>query len=166
MGNTSRSKINLVVFLIALILLGLWIPSRFSLTVSKSLNHRLFFLSPWSDKGSIPVKEGSYVLFEIDHPLIADLIKLTNTNRAIKRITCSPGSVLTVENTEYFCDGRKLGKAKEYTSKGKRIDNFVFDGAIPKGSYFVMGDHPDSFDSRYFGFIENSDIMAIAYPII
>jgi type IV secretory pathway protease TraF len=166
MANISRSKINLVVFLVALILLGTWIPSRFSLTVSKSLDHRLFFLSPWSNKETIPVVEGSYVLFQIDHPLIAELVKMTKTNRAIKRVTCAPGSVLYVENREYFCDGRSIGKAKEYTSRGVKVRNFVFNDIIPKGNYFVMGDHPDSFDSRYFGFIENKDIMALAYPIL
>lgn len=166
MGNISRSKINLVIFLSALILLGMWIPSRFSLTVSKSLDHRLFFLSPRSSNEIIHVKEGSYVLFEIDHPLIAELIKTAKTNRAIKRVVCLPGSTLKVEKRDYYCDGRSLGRAKEYTSKGVKVDNFIFNGVVPKGSYFVMGEHPDSFDSRYFGFIENSIIMALAYPIL
>jgi signal peptidase I/conjugal transfer pilin signal peptidase TrbI len=30
---------------------------------------------------------------------------------------------------------------------------------------FVMGEHKDSYDSRYFGFVDKSRILARAYPI-
>ena len=49
--------------------------------------------------------------------------------------------------------------------KGDRLENFVYEGVIGKGLLFVTGDHKDSYDSRYFGFINREQVTAKAFPL-
>ena len=42
---------------------------------------------------------------------------------------------------------------------------FAFNGKIPSDFMFVMGEHKDSYDSRYFGLKEKSRVRAKLYPI-
>jgi signal peptidase I/conjugal transfer pilin signal peptidase TrbI len=76
-----------------------------------------------------------------------------------------PGDHLKTLDRLYYCNGEFLGWAKEYSLKGERVENFVYDGVVPTGNIFVMGEHKDSFDSRYFGFIEAMDVAAIGHPV-
>ena len=36
---------------------------------------------------------------------------------------------------------------------------------IPEGQFFVIGTHPGSYDSRYWGFINEKNIIGTAYPL-
>jgi signal peptidase I/conjugal transfer pilin signal peptidase TrbI len=84
----------------------------------------------------------------------------------MKILGCNEGDVLTVDTDKmYYCNGEYLVRAKDFSLKGEPLQHFVFNGTIPKGVMFVMGQHKDSFDSRYFGFVEKNRIMAKAYPI-
>jgi signal peptidase I/conjugal transfer pilin signal peptidase TrbI len=65
----------------------------------------------------------------------------------------------------FFCNGEFLGVAKDYSRKGEKMQFFAFNGKIPRGFMFVMGEHKDSYDSRYFGLKEKSRIRAKLYPI-
>jgi signal peptidase I len=84
---------------------------------------------------------------------------------AIKRIACGEGRLLTVEGLYFYCGGRFLGAAKTTTSTGAAITPFTYNGLVPNGSYFVMGDNKNSYDSRYWGFLKKEAIIARAYPI-
>ncbi|EAL3751808.1 S26 family signal peptidase, partial [Campylobacter coli] len=41
-------------------------------------------------------------------------------------------------------------------------EQFIFNGVIPKDKFFVMGTHPRSFDSRYWGFVDRKDIKGVS----
>ena len=50
-----------------------------------------------------------------------------------------------------------------------KLENHVVNGelVVPPGHYFVMGDNrDDAFDSRYFGFIQGSDIIGRTMTIV
>ena len=85
----------------------------------------------------------------------------------IKEVTCVPGDALQVDtrNRFFYCNGQYLGMAKVITLKGALLPMFVYSGRIPGGRLFVSGRHRDSFDSRYWGFLDARNVRAIATPI-
>lgn len=105
--------------------------------------------------------KNGYVLFEGSFPIVGE-----GTKKAIKKAACVEGETLQVVYKSYYCSGVYMGVAKEQTPSGKKLTNFMYDGQIPKGKLFVTGSHEDSYDSRYFGFIDKKDIKHIVYPII
>lgn len=80
-----------------------------------------------------------------------------------KFVKCSGGEMLeTSDDKRYFCNGKEIGKAENTDSKGVKVNNFVFNGYIPNGKYFVMGTHQKSYDSRYWGFVDKSNIKGVS----
>ncbi len=71
----------------------------------------------------------------------------------VKRIGCAPGQVLQVTITEVRCNGILIGKVRKTSLAGLSLAPALFDGPIPKQFYFMVGDHPASYDSRFLGLI-------------
>lgn len=92
-------------------------------------------------------QKGYYVLFDFTHPLIKEKVRLT------KKFACGPGDDLRIQDNQFYCNDTYLGIAKTYSDSGNELPIFHVQGSIPDGKAFVLGSHPDSFDSRYFGFI-------------
>ncbi|MBI5327454.1 MAG: S26 family signal peptidase [Deltaproteobacteria bacterium] len=124
---------------------------------TQSLDYRFFFkLSP------VSAKKGDYIMFRLNKD------KYHGNAMLSKQIACAPEDMLTVIDREYFCNGVNIGKAKEYSLKGEKLNNFIYNGKIPKGMFFVegSGEHfKDSYDSRYFGFVELNRIAGRLLPI-
>lgn len=85
--------------------------------------------------------------------------RLKQGMRLIKRIACGPGQRLRVTAQEASCEGRLLGQVRDHNLKGQPLKPALYDGIVPQGSYFVLGDHPASYDSRYLGLIPESWIV-------
>jgi type IV secretory pathway protease TraF len=64
-----------------------------------------------------------------------------------------------------FVDGKQVAKAK-IVDKVRRVLP-VWKGCIALSSteYFVLGRHRDSFDSRYFGPVEQRQVVGTAFPL-
>jgi conjugative transfer signal peptidase TraF len=64
-----------------------------------------------------------------------------------------------------FVNGKQVAKAK-IVDKMHRVLK-VWKGCIVLSStqYFVLGRHRDSFDSRYFGPVEQSQVVGTAFPL-
>lgn len=150
-------SIGLVV--LTFLYLGYQIPSRLVFAITPSLKHRFFYLQRNIDIHSL--KKGDYVVFDIRSDLIPNCTPCT----LIKKIGCIPGDLLSSTTAgAYYCNGKFLGNAKIHSLEGKRLERFVFNGPVPKGSLFLVGSHRDSYDSRYFGFIERMRINGRAIP--
>jgi len=108
------------------------------------------------------IQQGDYVMFRTRTDLVD---RCREGCYLIKRVVCTAGQRLRVRNREFFCDGVFLGRAKTRSKKGVPVQAFRYDGVIPEGMLFVMGCHPDSYDSRYFGFVRVSDVEAVARPL-
>ncbi|MBN2569285.1 MAG: S26 family signal peptidase [Deltaproteobacteria bacterium] len=168
----SRKKRAIFIFLIALVIAGgALIPSRIAVTLSPSVNHRIFFIAEYSAGDC--VKNGDYVMVSISSPLLEN----GKPQKAIKRVGCAAGDFLMGRSGEFSCyllgndekpscDGAFLGKAKEFSLKGEKLPVFSYAGVVPEGKMFLIGSHKDSYDSRYFGFVNVKDILYVAYPII
>ena len=143
-----------------LLIAGTLLPYKFSVTLTPSLKHRIYWLTRNPDK----VVMGDYVLFH--HKELAVKVGMKKSEEMLKIIGCNEGDQLTIdEEKKFYCNGEYLVRAKDFSLKGEPLQHFVFNGPIPKGVMFVMGQHKDSYDSRYFGFVDKSRILAKAYPI-
>ena len=90
----------------------------------------------------------------------------------VKYMRCVSGetlkTVLVKNHYRYYCNGKYLGFGRNYSDHGKgfKLPHFIFNGIIPKNRYFAMGTAWDSYDSRYWGFVREKEIIGIAYPLI
>lgn len=158
MPGKDRKKIGLFIFFFALVLGGALIPSRFAFTLTNSLDYRIYFIT----REPASLKKGDYVVF-----LLVSRYYGNRPLEVIKQIACDEGEVLESLGREFWCNHNEyIGVAKEYSMKGEKLEPFVYKGIVPEGYAFVAGHHKDSFDSRYFGFIKKSEVIAKAYPIL
>ena len=107
----------------------------------------------WKTGGTI--QSGDYVTFMLDHPLLSRPVKV------VKQVKCTPGQHLKVDMEAAYCDGVYLGPKKKKTLTGKDMPLFIYNGRIPDGMYFLMNEHKDSFDSRYYGLVEGSKLTRL-----
>ena len=150
--NVSRAAI-----VTALLLAWIYLVSHISVTMTPSLSHSVFYI----DKGFSKAGKGDYVLFDFSSPLLED----GRPVKGMKRIGCDEGDYLQEAKGDYFCGKEYLGRAKERSLRGEPLSRFTYKGAVPPGKIFVVGDSVDSFDSRYWGFLDKGEIIAKAYPI-
>lgn len=147
-----------LIFALGLIV-GLYLPTKITITLTDSVKHRVFWMV---DVGSGEIKRGDYLLFFQDHPWKE---KYRGITKIVKEVGCLEGDSLTRQGAEYFCNGVSLGKALPVDSAGHQLAHFSFAGIIPPEKYFMRGHDVKSYDSKYFGFITNENIIAKAIPL-
>jgi conjugal transfer pilin signal peptidase TrbI len=84
----------------------------------------------------------------------------------VKLLACSPGDRLENRGRDFYCNGKYIGTAKTHSLKGEPLSHFQFNGAIPPGHYFAVGETRDSFDSKYWGFVKADWILGTVKRII
>ena len=82
-----------------------------------------------------------------------------------KRFVGCPGDVLSVRGKDFRLNGKKTASATGKDSEDREVGVFRFDGVIPEGMYFVLGDGPRSYDSRYWGFVKKSWVVGRGFPL-
>ncbi|MBU1057610.1 MAG: S26 family signal peptidase [Proteobacteria bacterium] len=154
---------SLALAFLAALLLGLWLPQRIAVATSPSLNHRVFFLVH-SKAGAI--KTGDYlVVKQHDTSFIKQGLN-KETDNLMKQVGCSPSqSLIRDVEGQFFCNDEFLGRSLITDSHGNPLPQFNYSGTVPDDSYFLIGSHPRSFDSKYFGFIHSDDILHKAVPL-
>ncbi|MEM7828247.1 MAG: S26 family signal peptidase [Candidatus Aenigmatarchaeota archaeon] len=144
-----------------------WLPVKVVIARDVSLPEKVYI---W-DSRSTKFKKGDYV--EFNPPLSF----YTMGKVLIKRIVCMPGEELIVKkhiaknvtpeeqeyNYEYYCNGEFLGYSLKNDTMGFSLHSYTKSGKLH--GYFVMGTHRRSYDSRYFGPVEDSRIVARVYPV-
>jgi signal peptidase I len=128
---------------------------------SKFVGYIGFTTSP-----SVPIRMFyvSNIYSDID---VGDYVKLNfwgsqyypEGEKMVKNVVCKEGMYLKVVERDYYCNGVYLGRAKERDHYGRYVENFKYNGVIPEGYYFLMGTHPDSYDSRYYGLAPRERII-------
>lgn len=110
----------------------------------------------WKLPRSMPVK-GDYVMLEVEHPIVGP-----RPTQLTKQLVCDAGDRLQLRDDAFWCNGVRLGGFITRTWDDKPLTPFAYDGKIPEGQAFVMGTHPRSFDSRYFGPVDKSRLVRLA----
>lgn len=101
--------------------------------------------------------KGDYVNLQIQHPLIERNRRVTIT----KRIGCVAGEKLSFHDDRFYCNQELLGGVLKKTWRGEPLTAFAWSGPVPQGKVFLIGDHPRSFDSRYFGFVNTTELTKL-----
>lgn len=154
---------SLALAFLAALLLGLWLPQRIAVATSPSLDHRVFFLV---HPGAGSIETGDYLVAKQHDTSFIKQGLNKETNNLIKQVGCSPGQSLTKDmEGKFFCGDKLLGEPLIRDSHGNLLPQFNYNGTVPDDSYFLVGSHPRSFDSKYFGFIHSGDILHKAVPL-
>ncbi len=84
----------------------------------------------------------------------------------IKRIAGAPGDLVEVKGDEVFVNGALIGKAMAETRGGDPLQ-IIPEGVISPNHYFMAGETPSSFDSRYafVGYIHRDRIQAVGWSL-
>ncbi len=129
------------------------LPVRIDITQQSSLPQKV-----WITYSNLDI-EAEYMLFK---PSKNKYIK--DRTLYLKKIACKEGDYLVVKDREFFCNGVYLGTASEFDGNKNKVDMFIFNGEIPKNKFFVVGTHTLSHDSKYFGFVDISQVVRKAKP--
>jgi len=138
---------------------GMLVPSRFAVTLTPSTDYRIFFLKKDPSQGEF--QKGAYVMFDIR----SEYIDRGASHGVIKKIACAEGEHLSTVGDTFYCSEKKVAVAKNRSLTGAKLPRFSYSGKVPEGMIFVAGEHRDSFDSRYFGFLPKAEVKARAYPL-
>ncbi len=133
------------------------IPRFFAFSLTESLGRRIF----WVSKDATNIKRGDYVIYR--HSNVATQFK---EQSMIKLVRCNEGDDLEVDDHKVLtCNGEYIGRAKDTALNGTRLQNFIWHGKIPAGMFLPMGEHKDSYDGRYYGFIAKANVLKKAHPV-
>lgn len=142
---------------VAAITASFTLPRFFVLSLTASLHKRLYLI----DDDTSQIGRGDFVLFR--HSSVATRgIEQT----MVKLVRCDEGDVLRVDNNKVLtCNGEYIGRAKDTALNGMKLQHFVWNGKVPAGLFLPMGEHKDSYDGRYYGFIAKSKVLKKAHPV-
>jgi signal peptidase I len=87
--------------------------------------------------------------------------------RYVKRLIAVGGQTVQIIDGDVHVNGERLEGDRfdrAYYSADPRFRFGVEETLVPEGHYFVLGDNStDSFDSRYWGFVDDRDIIGVPY---
>lgn len=155
--NKKRRVVFVGIFTVACVVASFTFPKLFVVSLTGSLSKRLF----WLDRDVATVNRGDYVLFR--HSNIATQYK---EQTMVKLVRCDEGDDLEVDSNKVLtCNGEYIGRAKATALNGTKLQNFAWHGKIPAGMFLPMGEHKDSYDGRYYGFIAKTNVLKKAHPV-
>ncbi|MGQ3044181.1 MAG: signal peptidase I [Brevundimonas aurantiaca] len=131
---------------------------KFGLNVTESLPHWAFV----TDRRDREVGRGDLVEF-----VAPDTPYYPAGQHFVKRVAGTAGDVIERRGDRVWVAGKDVGRVKPTDSLGRPAAPGPV-GVIPAGSLFVVGDNPDSLDSRYalIGLIPASRVVGQAEPIL
>ena len=144
---------------------GAYLGDRFHLGIDdqKALclpgDHRWFVI----DRHDQNVWRGDLVAFHADarmspwFPIGGVIVKIA---------TGVTGDRLQVDERQTSVNGASVSAGLALAAKlGRAPGDFTRHGTVPAGAYWVTGTHPNSFDSRYWGFVYERQIIGRVYAL-
>lgn len=94
-----------------------------------------------------------------------------NGTMVVKQVTAVPGDQVSVDATGVSINGRHWGAllhlqpGEKLWQLGRRVSEVERNEIVPAERWWVMGTHPRSYDSRYWGFIERDQVVGRAIAL-
>ena len=127
-----------------------------------------YFTSFVCTRKTYPVSKldvGDYIFFSYHGEKQYPQYGVTEGSLLVKIVTALPGMKVKVDDHYVYINGQIKGAVLHTDRKGNPVDYFHYDGFVPKGKVFVMAPHPRSFDSRYWGFVDESWGLHKCWPL-
>ncbi|WP_244131280.1 signal peptidase I [Burkholderia gladioli] len=105
---------------------------------------------------------GDYIAFVPPHGL---MLPRFDGRMLAKQIAGLPGDQIVVKNDRAYVNGRFIGALILNGKLGKGAGGFDRVETVPAGKLFVVGTLPRSYDSRYWGFLNQHDLVGTVTPI-
>ncbi len=150
-----KNILVLFIFLVLSYLILQVLDLKFTIPESESVNGRLFLLQEKNIKND-------FVVFSYEKKEYKTYKK---GKKFIKKIGCDSGDILTIKDSQVYCNNRLIATSFFKNKEGELLPQFDFNGIVPDNSFFALGEHPKSFDSRYFGLVDKKDILFTARRI-
>lgn len=97
--------------------------------------------------------------------LIAERGYLPPGTPLIKRVAALEGDVVCREHEVVLINGEVAAKARLADRKGRAMPEWRGCIALGERDIFLLNDHPESFDGRYFGAVDRRRIIGVASPL-
>lgn len=133
----------------------------------------------WNFTESVPV--GLYSV-EQKTPSKAELIAIAPEGRAsdvlrafgalppghllLKQLAAAPGDTVCRHANIITINGAVAAIARPRTHDGRTLPAWSGCRGVLRGEVFLLAPHPASFDSRYFGSVDDSQVVGVAHPIL
>ena len=141
------------------LLIFIGINERFKLAVQ--YDYSVNFILGLLDKKDNDVEKGTYIAF---------IFRAVNNERYgkhfVKKVACLSGEYLKNKGRDFYCGEKYIGTAKLYDKQGNLVGLFDYAGKIEDNKLFVIGETGDSYDSKYWGFVDRSWIIGRVHKII
>jgi type IV secretory pathway protease TraF len=155
-------KRSLVIFTIAAICALASYRYAIGFNQTLSLNGSIYLI----DKSALSIKNGDLVLFRFDK----DPTRFPNGIQFLKIASCLAGDRLLSSQNGAVCVGKNgvehFNAPQTIDIYGAKLTHFEFDGVVPRGKLFVTTPHPRSYDSRYWGFVDEAEIIGTAKELL
>ena len=145
--------------------LGAYLGNRFHLGIDdqKELcllgNHRWYLI----DRHDQNVWRGDLVAFRAD----SRMAPWFPAGRIIVKLaTGMPGDFVQVDGMHTLVNGKPVSEGLALTpTLGRQLSDFIREATVPASALWATGTHPRSFDSRYWGFVYDNQIIGRAYVL-
>ena len=151
--------------LAAVLSLGAYLGDRFHLGIDDQQelclpgNHRWFLI----DRHDQNIWRGDLVAFEADERMVP---WFPHGRVVVKIATGVTGDRVEVDANHTVINGATVSDGLVLSEKlGKPPSDFSRRETVPAGAYWVTGTHVRSFDSRYWGFVYERQIIGKAYAL-
>lgn len=143
------------VFFFLVFILKLSIKQHIVLNITPSIPLGIYILTDYDHQKELA--KGTVVLF--DPPRLATKNRIYY-NPLLKKVAATSSDNVEIRNSRLFINGKYQGAIQKTDSMGNRI-NMLREGIyiISPGEYFVLGDHENSYDSRYYGSLTKKEIL-------
>jgi conjugal transfer pilin signal peptidase TrbI len=164
LGMIKREKPILIIFLLIALFFTLF-SSRYTFGFNNAKSNCLytgFFLVDTWDKN---IKPGDLAAFYMNKENKFYPVGM----QWVKRVTAKGGDHVVIQKDKTTInDTTVINHSLDYVLQhgGFTMDDVISQITIPDSEYFLMGETPTTFDSRFWGTVKQEEIIGKAYAIL